>query len=96
MQDQPEVTKGSVVGDSLLQNDNLASVLIIGENLIDTTGGKGFSTDIPSPLYADGMSPSIEGIGPKSILKKQNRQKKKSILLLLFLKFSDVGGMFED
>ncbi|GMH30865.1 hypothetical protein Nepgr_032708 [Nepenthes gracilis] len=69
-----------VIGDRIIPKANPASALQSEEYLVGSvgiTGSMGSGTEFPSPLHADGMSSSNEGIGPKSILKKSKRPKKK-------------------
>ncbi|GMH09747.1 hypothetical protein Nepgr_011588 [Nepenthes gracilis] len=83
MRDHSELPRVLVSSDCLPLNDNSASALITEENLVDTVGiigSKRFGTEFPSPLPADGLSPSSEGGGPKSSLKKSKRCKKKRSL----------------
>ncbi|GMH28312.1 hypothetical protein Nepgr_030155 [Nepenthes gracilis] len=65
-----------VISDGLLQYDTLASALISEEHLVvdvEISGNRGAVIETPSPIPADGMSPSSEGGGPPSFFKKSKR-----------------------
>ncbi|GMH07375.1 hypothetical protein Nepgr_009215 [Nepenthes gracilis] len=69
-----------VISECLLQCKNPDSALLSEEHLADDVrifDSRGVRTITPSPIPADGMSPSSEGGGPPSFPKKPRRHKKK-------------------
>ncbi|GMH29982.1 hypothetical protein Nepgr_031825 [Nepenthes gracilis] len=55
------------------------------EDDVGMSGYKGFDTENPSPLSVEGLSPTNEGGGSQSCLKKLKRSKRNTLLLLLMI-----------